>query len=274
MKKFVLMTALAVSMAASAAEVSDTTVIDKADKITIMTTDTAQRVTVFGKQGDNGYVYDQSVPLNKWKMKKKKENKDDADEPSEWDFDLGLGIGVPTSVPDGMSFSPFKSLEWLLGLRYVYTPKNASQSYSTGLWCNWRDYGLSDSKMFVKGVNDVVELGQFLEGASSKRSSINVFSLSVPFLFTQSFGQKRNFKVTLGPVVCFNLYGRINYSYELGDDNISVNTKGIEYRPVTIDIMGMFTYKKISAYCKYSPMSVLKKDKGPQFHSLTFGVFL
>ena len=37
--------------------------------------------------------------------------------------------------------------------------------------------------------------------------------------------------------------------------------------------MAAFQYKGIGAYFKYSPMSVLKTDKGPQFRSLTFGLY-
>lgn len=275
MKKLVILLATAISITANASEVSDTVVINNADKVTIMTSDTVQRVTVLGKSGEQTCVYDKSVPLNKWKMKKKL----GCDKLKCWDFDLGIGIGTPTNAPDDLSFSPFKSMEWLLGLRYVYTPKKASQSYSAGLWCDWRSFGTSDKSFFMDkyGIiesDNAIVLSGYPQNSSSKRSSINIFSLSVPLLFTQRFGQQGSFKVTLGPVLNFNVYGRINTSYELDDVTYSEKTKGIKYRPITIDIMGMASYKGIGIYCKYSPMSVLMKNKGPEFHALTFGLFL
>ena len=126
-------------------------------------------------------------------------------------------------------------------------------------------------KMFVKGEGKVIGLGEYPEKAGSKRSSIDVLSLSVPLLFTHRFGHQGKVRMTLGPVVNFNVRGRINNSYEIGDDEIEVSTKDIEYRPITVDLMGAVSYCNIGLYVKYSPMSVLKKDKGPDFHSLTFG---
>ena len=275
MKKLVILLATAISITANASEVSDTVVINNADKVTIMTSDTVQRVTVLGKSGEQTCVYDKSVPLNKWKMKKKL----GCDKLKCWDFDLGIGIGTPTNAPDDLSFAPFRSMEWLIGLRYAYTPKKASQSYSVGLWCDWRSFGTSDKSFFMDkyGIiesDNAIVLSGYPQNSSSKRSSINIFSLSVPLLFTQRFGQQGSFKVTLGPVLNFNVYGRINTSYELDDVIYSEKTKGIKYRPITIDFMGMASYKGIGIYCKYSPMSVLMMNKGPEFHALTFGLFL
>ena len=44
-------------------------------------------------------------------------------------------------------------------------------------------------------------------------------------------------------------------------------------RPITIDVLGMLHFGDFAVYCKYSPMSVLKKDKGPDFKSLAVGFY-
>ena len=267
-----MMMALAAGMTAHANETNDTTVISKAEKVTIMTSDTIQKIQILGQDGNADYRYEKSVPLNAYKMKKLRKKKDEK-ETTYFEGDLGVGIGVPTNAPEGYGFAAFKSGEIFLGLRYCYTPKNALQTYSVGLWFDWRQYGLSTNKMFVKDQYNVVSLENYPENASSRSSKINIFSLSVPFMFTQKFGQKSKCRLMLGPVVNFNVYGRINNSYEMGDVETSDKIKGLEYRPVTIDLMAAFQYKGIGAYFKYSPMSVLKTDKGPQFRSLTFGLY-
>ena len=272
MRKLLMMMALMAGMTAQANEMNDTTVISKAEKVTIMTSDTIQKIQILGQDGNADYRYEKSVPLNAYKMKKLRKKKDEK-ETTYFEGDLGVGIGVPTNAPEGYGFAAFKSGEIFLGLRYCYTPKNALQTYSVGLWFDWRQYGLSTNKMFVKDQYNVVSLENYPEKASSRSSKINIFSLSVPFMFTQKFGQKSKCKLMLGPVVNFNVYGRINNSYEMGDVETSDRIKGLEYRPVTIDLMAAFQYKGIGAYFKYSPMSVLKTDKGPQFRSLTFGLY-
>jgi hypothetical protein len=160
-----------------------------------------------------------------------------------------------------------------LGLRYKYTPQKALQTYSTGLWLNWSTYALKSDYAFAKDANYIGVLGAFPANASDKYSAMRIFSLSVPFFFTQRFGRTSDFRFTLGPVVNFNVYGRIYNEYTIGDNEFSINTKGFEYRPVTFDIMAMLSWRQLSLFCKYSPMSVLKSDKGPQFRSVSVGLF-
>lgn len=98
-----------------------------------------------------------------------------------------------------------------------------------------------------------------------------MFSINLPLLFTQSIGKK--FSVTLGPVVNFNVYGALNNRFEQGDDDYDITTHDIDYRPVTVDILGVIDYDGFGVYCKYAPMTVFKKDRGPEFKSLTFGLY-
>lgn len=271
MRHLLLLLMLSAGMTVQASEKNDTTVIENARKVTIISSDSLQKVSVRGKEGNDTYFYENSIKYRDKDYNKKKYEYDEDN--SGWDFDFGLGWAIPTNVPDEIGFSTFRSWEWIIGLRYRYTPSKRLQTYSTGLWVNWRGYTLRGDDAFVKNDQNIVEIGEFPEKASHKHSSINIFSLSVPFFFTQKFGHKSKFKLTLGPVVNINLRGRINNEYDLDDDEFQISTKGIEYRTLTVDFMGFITYSGVSVYCKYSPMSVLKTDKGPQFHSLTLGVF-
>ena len=272
MKKMMLMAAMVASITAYAGEKNDTTVIENAKKVTIISSDTEQRIKVRGKQGNSTYYYENSITMRDSAYSKSVQKVDI--ENKYWDFDLAFGLPIATNVPGGMSFAPFKSYEWIVGFRYKYTPENALQTYSVGLWANWRKYTLDTDKMFAKDANNVVGVYDYPVNAGDKRSGIYVFGLSVPFLFTQKFGHQSDFKMSLGPVVNFNLYGRIKNEYTVGDDEVEINTKGLEYRPVTVDIMGMLQYRHVGIYCKYSPMSVLKTDMGPEFCSVSVGIIL
>lgn len=276
MKKMMLMAAMVASITAYAGEKNDTTVIENAKKVTIIASDTEQHILVRGKTGNSTYLYENSIML-KDSAYSKSVKKVDIENKS-WDFDLGVGYPIATNVPNGMSFAPFKSYEWILGVRYKYTPKQALQSYSVGLWCDWRKYTLDTNKMFDKDANNVIGLYDYPTNADDKRSGIYIFSLSVPFLFTQKLSQKGDWKLTAGPVVNFNLYGRIDNEFSLGDYENNIKIKNVDYRPVTVDIMCMAQYRHVGIYCKYSPMSILKKNsangvENPQFRSISVGVF-
>ncbi len=102
-------------------------------------------------------------------------------------------------------------------------------------------------------------------------SDIHTTSFSIPLLAKYSFN--KNFAISLGGQLNWNYYGRIKNSYENGDDNFNVFTKKIGQRPLTVDLLGIVHLWKLGVYCKYSPMSVLKKDRGTEFKSLAIGVY-
>jgi len=60
-------------------------------------------------------------------------------------------------------------------------------------------------------------------------------------------------------------------AFTVGTDNYQ--TKKIGQRVVTVDVMGIFDIYGIGLFCKYSPMDVFKEDRGPEFNSLTFGLY-
>ena len=277
-----MMVALTVCTAASATEMNDTVTFSNPTKVTVMTSDSVQKIKVTGKKDDESFRYESTVAIDKTKTSTKIFKKV-ADDDAKWVIDLGIGWSAPTNTPDGHGFAVFKSTEIFGGVRYCYTPKGKTQTYSTGLWCDWRNYTVPTDHQIVKVPNtDIVGFSEFGSDDSKTESEIKIFSLSVPFLFTQKFGKKSKSSFSIGPVVNFNLRGRINNEWENGDNYYDVNTKGFDYNVVTVDFMGILKSGGIGLYFKYSPMSVLKKKEAtvdgtvienPQFKALSFGLF-
>ena len=194
------------------------------------------------------------------------------DDDSNWKMHVYVGIDIPTGAPDGVDFAPFRS--WEIGAtlaQYEYTPKNSKTTLCAGIGFDWRNYTLSGhDKMFAK-VNDIVGVYDRKGDMSELASRISTCSLSLPLLVKQSFSKK--FAVSLGAQLNWNFYNRVNNYYEEGDNEIDVQTKKIGERPITVDVLGMLHFGDFAVYCKYSPMSVLKKDKGPDFKSLAVGFY-
>ena len=59
----------------------------------------------------------------------------------------------------------------------------------------------------------------------------------------------------------------------MGDDDVDMYTKKIGQRPLTVDVLSILHFGKIGVYCKYSPMSVLKKERGVEFKSFAAGIY-
>jgi hypothetical protein len=199
-----------------------------------------------------------------------------------WSAHVQLGVNVPTDTPEGVDFAPFRS--WELGvtlLQYDYTPKNWNTTFSAGLGFGWRAYTLKGhDKAFVKDSNfltganyvdvDVVP-GSYYGHVDDLSSNVHITSLSMPLLVKQRFS--KNFAISLGAQLNCNIWGRLHTSYELGDEDVDIYTKNLRYRPFTVDVLGIVHVWELGLYCKYSPMSVFKKDKGPEFKSFAFGIY-
>lgn len=205
---------------------------------------------------------------------------DGVDENDCWTLHVNFGVNVPTSVPDDIEFAPFRS--WEIGvtvLQYDYTPKNWKTTFSAGLGFDWRNYTLKGHdnafEKFpadkIKKPNDCVYVVTPVDKCDARSSRIHTVSLSMPLLVKQSFS--KNFAISVGAQLNWNFRAHIHNYYEEGDIEISEDTKKIGQRPFTVDILGIVHVHKFGVYCKYSPMSVLKTDRGPEFKSLAFGLY-
>ena len=194
-------------------------------------------------------------------------------EKGDWTMHFGAGVNLVTGAPADYEFAAFRSWEfqWTVA-QYDYHPKGASQTYSVGLGLNWKNYGLKDNgSMFVKNSNDVIELGHFAKDAGSRSSRIHTLAINIPLLFTQKLG--KDCSLSVGPIVNFNVGGWVSNDWEDGDMDYDISTRKIGQRVVTVDVMGVFDISGFGFYCKYAPMSVLQNDRGPEFKSISLGLY-
>ena len=249
MKKLLLMAFLAVGMNANAEEKNENVVLSDAN------------ISTFAVSDDDVNTDDGGVKIAK--------GKDDDDR---WSMHFNLGVDIPTGAPDGVDFAPFRSWEFgVTLLQYDYTPKKSKTTLSAGLGFGWRTYTLKGHNLFFKA-NDVVGVGSPDANLDDFSSNVLTTSLTMPLLVKQRFG--KNFAISVGAQLNWNIYARIHNSYEQGDNDIDIYTKKIGQRPFTVDILGIVHVSNgLGIYCKYSPMSVLKKDRGVEFKSFAVGFY-
>lgn len=249
MKQLLFLALLSVAMTASAVEKNENAILNDTNMATYL-------------DDDDIDTNDGGVKISKGK-----------DEDDRWSMHFSVGVDIPTGAPDGVDFAPFRSwdLQWTV-LQYDYTPKNCKTTFSAGLGLNWRNYTLKGhSDMFVKN-NDIVGVAQSESSMKELSSRIHTLGLAMPLLVKQRFG--KNFAISLGAQLNWNYYARINNYYEVDDHEIDTQTKKIGQRPITIDFLGIIHIAKgLGIYCKYSPMTVLKKDRGVEFKSLSVGLY-
>lgn len=251
MKKLILLALLAVGMTANAEEKDGNDVMSGADTA-LFTVDDDDDVSVKNNMD--------VINLG-----------DGKDEDDHWSMHLYVGGILPTNVPDKMKFSDRYCMEfnWTV-VQYDYQPKNSKFTLSAGLGFNWRKYELYGHKEMFTKVGDVVTVVPAGANMDDLWSDIHTTSLSMPLLVKYSFS--KDFAISLGGQLNWNYYARIQTSYEHGDDYTDIYTKDIGQRPFTVDIMGIVHLWGMGIYCKYSPMSVLKSGRGPEFKSVTIGI--
>ncbi len=266
----------------------DTTIFHDVKEVMIITTDSAQTVRLACKMGGcllggdphTDKVYEKTTSISDSILSATSkfylapvEVEPDTDE-VKIHTHFAIGLTAPTNVPNSMSFNTWESVElmWTIG-QIDYTPRNCLQTYSVGLGVTWHNFFLKTNKMFTKNENGYIDLADFPDGAERRWSNMHYWSLSVPLLFTQRFDRRGLFKLTVGAIVNYNKSGYIKNTYELNQLEYDIRTKEIENRPVTVDLIGIMKIYGIGLYCRYSPFSVLKDNYGPQFHSLSFGLY-
>ena len=193
------------------------------------------------------------------------------DDNDNWSMHFALGVNIPQKA-EGHSFAPFRSweLNWTV-LQYDYTPKKSKTTLSAGLGFNWRTYTLSGHEDGFFKVFDFVGIGQTTEKYDNFSSDISTTAISMPLLIKQRFS--KSFAISLGAQLNWNFYSRIHNYGEQGDNELDTYTKKIGQRPITVDVLGILHFGKLGVYCKYSPMSVLKKDRGVEFKSFAAGIY-
>lgn len=272
---------------------NDSIVINHPRKVTIVTSDSSQKIIVQGKEGDNNFEYRNTLQLvddnyvsnieinkDSWSLKDLIPSYSvtgDSHESGSVQVEIGgaplIGFTAPTHCDPGTNFSTFRSWEFALpfinSTVFFENKKYHSSGLSLETYFNWRNYRMTGDTRFVKNSSGNVELAPYPEGAKPKFSRVKVFSVSGALLAFHTF---KDWGIAVGPVINFNTYASLKTRYSIDGGKYKDVEKNINQRKVTFDIMGIIQTPAVDLYLKYSPNSVLKD--GVKFRSLTFGFAL
>ena len=291
MKRILFVAMMLAATAAFAAE-NDTLIIEKPQRVTIITSDSLQSIRVKGKEGDNHFDYQNTIQLidsnyvstetyNKslWDLMPFAKKKD-GEKRGTMEFSLiaSLGVGFTTAVgtADQVSIPVGPSWEfmWDVARIRVRPWKERDHYFNTGFGLDWRNYRMTGQHRFVEQPDGQIVVTPYPQGSNPDFSRIKVLSLTVPFTYSYypyKKGLFRGFEV--GPVLNFNVYSSIKTRYSVNGDDQKDFTKGLHRNPVTVDLMLRLQMKHFGFYAKYSPCNVLDTAYGPKFQSVSFGVY-
>ena len=290
MKRILFLTLMAAATNAFAAE-NDTLVIEKPQRVTIITGDSLQSIRVKGKEGDNSFDYQNTIQLidsnyvstetyNKslWDLMPFGKKKD-CEKRGNMQFALiaSFSVGFTTAVgaADGVNIPVGPSWEFMWDIAQIQVRpwKERNHYFYTRFGLDWRNYRMTDQNRFVEQPDGQIVTTPYPQGSNPDFSRIKVLSLTVPFtygFFPFKQGLFRGFEI--GPVLNFNVYSSIKTRYSIDGEKQKDITKGLHRNPVTVDLMVKLQMKYFNIYAKYSPCNVLDTAYGPKFRSVSFGV--
>lgn len=268
-----------------ASEATDTLEIEEVSKVKIETRDTVQRIVISGAKDDPTFHYVQRISIpdtsavrrtiksvrdfNKISIKKDGKK-------TKWNsaFHLNVGLNTMTGAPDGYDFKLWPSFDIGVGETFDWHPYGKKNEWSIGWGLDWRTFRLKKDKYWEQDNVEPkkMELVDYTLNDGNK-TSLYVFSLQVPVLYTHYFDNKYKWGVTLGGIVNFNVTPRAKYQFKSGNETYDVSIKHIGNRPVTVDLMAqLHTAWLPSLYFKYCPMTFFKDNRGEKMHQLSFGI--
>lgn len=195
----------------------------------------------------------------------------------------GLHAGFCTSLgaPAGLDIEMGKSYEIGIDeiISYRLTSVKAKSHLSIALGVNWRNYRMTANTRFIVDDAGNTTFGQFPDDCQSRYSRIKVFSLTVPLTWYQSTRIKA-LKTTLGfkvgAILNWNSHASVVSCWDDPDgQTIKQGTKHIGQRTFTVDVLAAVKFApSIGLYVKYSPMKLFKNNQGPDFTTLSTGIYL
>ena len=270
---------------ASAETENDTLVIEKPSKVRIETCDSMQRIVINGSKDDDYFHYTQSISLKssndvRRDIKSKNFNtivfhKKDG-KPSKWEGSghLNIGLGTLLNTPDDYKFKIWPSFEIGLNTMVDYRPFGKKNVWSIGFGIDWRNYSVNKKIFIEKDDNGFLIPTKYTNGEKHCSASINMFSLQIPIMYTHYFGDEDDWGISLGGIINFNTYARVNRQFELNDCEYDIDVKKIGQRPITIDGIAIIHIPSVfDVYCKYCPMEMFKDGRGPEAKQLSFGLY-
>ena len=270
MKKILFIIAATLGMAQVQAVNPDTvTVIKSPHQVIITETTTGSHVKVIGQQGNEDYSYSYTVnhasndtihTTSDWELNfpfKKNNNKK-----YHWSIvcsGLYFGAGLSTSY-DLVN----NSFNWgLLNLASLNYNTLHGQQFSIGVGYDNKRFSLKRPNCFVMDeATNIVGIETYPEGTVDRSSVISVRAIQFPLQFQQFIG--KNFHITLGGTMNWNVYAKCNTHYKVNKTHHDVSYRGIKQNKLTFDVYGALSYNRFGIYCRYSPCNVFKKGFGPE----------
>ena len=210
-----------------------------------------------------------------------------------WNFDYPLCGHLKNNAPSGCrNFTALKDIYWGWDFNYdhkngvkncfevgvgqvfglSFSPFKQGPSFDVGLGFGMRRYLAHDGLQYTEIDNNLL-LVPAVEGMPVRRSRVDSWTFHVPVMVTQKL--YKDLALSVGAWINFNTYVKGETQYYVDNIRFKEQYKGLNQRFCTVDLVGVIGLKSgIGFYGRWSPMSLFKDGRGPEFKTASMGVML
>ena len=140
-----------------------------------------------------------------------------------------------------------------------------------GMGFDWRNYRVTDFKMFSKGERGIITMQDYPECTEPKFSRIHTFSLSFPLKYYHYFN--KNVFFAAGPELYFTPHGSLKTRYyDENGEKQKITAGNVHQNRFSVGVGAEVIVHHLGIYYKYNPFNVLSSSYGPNFSSMTVGL--
>ena len=177
---------------------------------------------------------------------------------------------------NGLSLKSESSNEFFINLFEKIMPIYRNNlGLTTGLGFDWHNYFLDMNTHLVE-VNGVTGIYAAPDGVNYNYSRLRTFHITIPLLleWQPTFGKNHGFFVSAGAIGGINTFAdyKVQYKNANGSTVTSVEGRGLNVNPLSLDFMGQIGYRAFNVYAKYSPFSIFQSEKGPDVRAVSLGL--
>ena len=139
-----------------------------------------------------------------------------------------------------------------------------------GMGFDWRNYRVTDFKMFAKDERGIITMQDYPEGTEPKFSRIHTFSLSFHVKYYYCIGKNVTFGI--GPELYFTPYGSLKTRFYEDGEKKKITAGNVHQSRFSVGVGAEVIVHHVGIYYKYNPFNVLRSSYGPKFSTMTVGL--
>lgn len=184
-------------------------------------------------------------------------------------FSFGFITGINQAEGVNIDMGQSYEIEWgdVINSRVRVGKKDF---LSIGMGFDWRNYRVTDFKMFSKGERGIITMQDYPDGTEPKFSRIHTFSLSFPLKYYHFLNKKVYFAV--GPELYFTPWGSLKTRYYENGEKKKLGFGNVHQNRFSVGVGAEIIVHHVGIYYKYNPFNVLSTSFGPKFSSMTLGL--